>query len=73
MSSVCSSHLPNGQQGERDSCIRRIIMPSCDITGFDKFTLTGVEYKPLLAAFATIDFCLLLATDGFSKSFVINC
>ena len=48
-------------------------MPSRYVTDLGKFTLSGVEYKPLLPAFVTINYYLLLATDGFSNSFVINC
>ena len=44
-------------------------MPSRDVTEFrknGKSTLIVVEYKPLLPAFVTIDYCLLLAKKTVS-------
>ena len=41
-------------------------MPSRYVTDFGKSMLIGVKYKPLLPAFVTINYYLLLATDGFS-------
>ena len=43
-------------------------MPSRDVTNFrenGKSTLIGLEYKALLPAFVTIDYCLLLAKRRF--------
>ena len=51
-------------------------MPSRDVTEFrenGKSTLIVVEYKPLLPAFVTVDYCLLLAKTTVSiTNTVIN-